>query len=582
LDPVTREERRLYSGGGTEGPRLALRLCAVVVLSVGLLSTAGAAQASVNGGVVAWGCSGDPAPCAVPATATSGVAAIAAGVVHSLALKQDGSVIAWGCPRFNDYGQCNIPAAAASGVTAVAAASHSLALKQDGSVIAWGCGSGLDSGQCSVPPAAASGVTAIAAGAFHNVALKQDGSAIAWGCGSSGAINTDHGQCKVPPAAASGVTAIAAGTYHSLAVKQDGSMVAWGCGFNVGQCSVPSAATNGVKAIGASIRHSVALMHDGSVIAWGCGDVDYGQCTVPAAAASGVAAIAAGQDYNLALKDDGSVIAWGCGSSGAIDRNFGQCNVPGAAANGVTAIAAGVFHSLALDKASQTITFEPLAGKTFDDPDFNVSAAASSGLPVSFAASGNCTLSGATVHLTGAGSCRVTASQAGDATYNPAPDVSQSFAIAKAGQSITFGPLANKRYGATDFRVSATASSGLPVSFAASGRCTIRAATVHLTGAGSCTVTASQPGDANYNAAPDVRRTFSITRPPCRVPKVVGRRIASARLTIARRHCRTGRVGYAYSRKRKKGVVVFQSRRPGRVLPARSRINLVVSRGRGR
>ena len=154
--------------------------------------------------------------------------------------------------------------------------------------------------------------------------------------------------------------------------------------------------------------------------------------------------------------------------------------------------------------------------------------------------------------------------------------------VVPTNQTITFGPLVNKQYGAPDFRVSATASSGLAVSFTASGHCTVRAATVHLTGAGSCTVTASQPGNANYNAAPDVRRTFSITRPPCRVPKVVGKRIASARLTIARRHCSTGKVGYAYSQKRKKGVVVFQHRRPGRVLPARSRINLVVGRGRRR
>jgi hypothetical protein len=184
------------------------------------------------------------------------------------------------------------------------------------------------------------------------------------------------------------------------------------------------------------------------------------------------------------------------------------------------------------------------------------------------------------VHLTGAGSCTVTASQAGNVNYNPAPDVSRTFAIAKAGQMITFGPLANKRYGAPDFRVSATASSGLAVSFAASGRCTVSAATVHLTGAGSCTVTASQPGDANHNAAPNVSRTFSIARAPCRVPKVVGKRVASAKRAIAQRQCRTGKVGYAYSRKHKKSVVVSQSRRPGKVLPARSRINLIVSRGR--
>jgi hypothetical protein len=315
------------------------------------------------------------------------------------------------------------------------------------------------------------------------------------------------------------------------------------------------------------------------VIAWGCGDVDYGQCTVPAAA-SGVTAIAAGESHSLALRQDGSVIAWGCGSSGAIDRDFGQCSVPTVLC-GVTAISAGVFHSLALfAKGCQAITFGVLAHKTFGDPDFAVSASASSGLPVSFAASGSCTVSGATVHLTGAGSCTITASQPGNASYNPAPDVSRTFAIVKASQAISFGALANKTYGAPNFSVSAAASSGLPVSFSASGSCTVSGATVHLTGAGSCTITASQPGDVNFNPAPDVSRTFSIARPPCRVPNVVGKRLASAKQAIAQRHCRTGKVSHAYSRKRKKGIVISQSRRPGRVLPAASKINLLVSRGR--
>ena len=228
---------------------------------------------------------------------------------------------------------------------------------------------------------------------------------------------------------------------------------------------------------------------------------------------------------------------------------------------------------------NQTITFGPLAGKTYGDPDFSVSATAASGLPVSFAASGNCTVSGATVHLTVAGSCTVSASQPGDANYNPAPDVSRTFAIAKAGQTITFGPLANKPYGATDFRVSATASSGLPVSFTASGSCTVSGATVHLIGAGSCTASALQPGDANYNPAPDVSRTFSIALAPCRVPKVVGKRLAAAKLTIATRHCRTGKVGYAYSKTVKRGRVISQKPRPRTVVPNGAKVNLVVSRG---
>src|SRR5207253_6045322 len=111
-------------------------------------------------------------------------------------------------------------------------------------------------------------------------------------------------------------------------------------------------------------------------------------------------------------------------------------------------------------KVNQTITFGPLANKTFGDPDFPVSATASSGLPVSFSASGQCTVtspSPGTVHITGAGSCTITASQAGNGTYNSAPDVPQSFSIAKANQTIRFGALADKTFGDPDFNVSRTA-----------------------------------------------------------------------------------------------------------------------------
>src|SRR5207247_2066174 len=118
-----------------------------------------------------------------------------------------------------------------------------------------------------------------------------------------------------------------------------------------------------------------------------------------------------------------------------------------------------------------------------------------------------------TVHITGAGSCTITASQAGNATYNPAPDVPQSFSIAKANQTITFGAIANKTFGDPDFMVNPTASSGLPVSLSASGNCTVTSpspGTVHTTGAGSCTITASQAGNANFNAATNVSQSFNI------------------------------------------------------------------------
>jgi len=242
--------------------------------------------------------------------------------------------------------------------------------------------------------------------------------------------------------------------------------------------------------------------------------------------------------------------------------------------------APAVAQTFSIAKADQTITFAAVGGKTFGDADFPLRATASSGLAVVFAASGSCTISGATVHLPAAGKCNVTASQPGSATYNPAADITQAITVAKAAQTISFGRLANRRFGAPNFTVGATASSRLPVAFAASGKCTVRGKTVHLTGAGKCRITASQSGNANYKAAASVSRAFKIAPPQCNVPRVEGKRLAAAKSAIKQRHCRTGKVTYAFSKTTKNGRVVSQSRRPGRVFPANTKINLVVSRGR--
>jgi hypothetical protein len=115
------------------------------------------------------------------------------------------------------------------------------------------------------------------------------------------------------------------------------------------------------------------------------------------------------------------------------------------------------------------------------------------------------------VTITGGGSCTITASQPGDSNYLAATNVPQTFPIAKANQTITFGPLPDKTTSDPPFTVNATASSGLTVSFAASGNCTVSGNTVTITSAGSCTITASQSGNVNYNAAADVPRSFNIT-----------------------------------------------------------------------
>lgn len=159
----------------------------------------------------------------------------------------------------------------------------------------------------------------------------------------------------------------------------------------------------------------------------------------------------------------------------------------------------------------QTISFGVLPAKTLGDAPFTLSATASSGLPVSFAVtSGPATISGNTVTLTGLGTVTITASQSGDLNHAAAPSVSQSFTV-KYSQTVTFGSLANRTYGDAAFSVAATASSGLPVVFAVtSGPAVVSGSTVTLTGAGSVTITATQPGNTNYYPAPGVSQSFSV------------------------------------------------------------------------
>jgi hypothetical protein len=77
-------------------------------------------------------------------------------------------------------------------------------------------------------------------------------------------------------------------------------------------------------------------------------------------------------------------------------------------------------------------------------------------------------------------------------------------------QTITFDPLGDKVFGDPAFSVSASASSGLPVNFTASGNCGVVGSSVSLNAGGSCTITAHQAGNDAYAPADDVSRTFAI------------------------------------------------------------------------
>ena len=252
--------------------------------------------------------------------------AVAAGSWHSLALLDDGHILAWG-DNFN--GQCAVPPTVTNAMAIAGGGYHSLAIRSDGTVLAWGAN---DYGQTSVPQNL-NNVVGIAAGTWHSLALKSDGTVVAWG-------DNTWGQIAVPPGLV-GVIAVAAGGNHSLALRSNGTVVAWGqnedaYGIQVGQSIVPPGLGN-VVAIAAGDYHSFAVKSNGAVIAWG--DNSSGQTNVPAGL-SNVVAIAGGGNFSLALRADGSLAGWGANGSG-------QFTFPSAITN-VVAFAAGNSHTLVI------------------------------------------------------------------------------------------------------------------------------------------------------------------------------------------------------------------------------------------
>ncbi|MFO1201436.1 MAG: Ig-like domain-containing protein [Tabrizicola sp.] len=197
----------------------------------------------------------------------------------------------------------------------------------------------------------------------------------------------------------------------------------------------------------------------------------------------------------------------------------GTCTInANQAGNASYSAAPQVSQSFDIGPADQTISFTDPADTTFvANGPVALSATATSGLTVSFASTSPaiCSVSGSNAVMLAAGTCTITADQAGNASYNPAPQVSQSFAIGQASQTITFTAPADTTYapGGT-VALAATATSGLTVTFSSStpAICSVSGATATILAAGTCTIAADQAGDTNYTAAPQVARSFTIAQ----------------------------------------------------------------------
>jgi YVTN family beta-propeller protein len=207
-------------------------------------------------------------------------------------------------------------------------------------------------------------------------------------------------------------------------------------------------------------------------------------------------------------------LPWGV----AVDPGTHTAYVTNASSNTVSVISVGL--------GSQAITFTSTApsGAVVGGTGYPVTATGgASGNPVTFSidasSTSGCALSGTTVSFSGpAGTCVVDANQAGNTSYNPAPQVQQSFSVGLGSQAITFTSTAPSGavVGGPAYPVTATGgASGNPVTFSidasSTSGCALSGTTVSFSGpGGTCVVDANQAGNTSYNPAPQVQQSFSV------------------------------------------------------------------------
>ena len=129
-----------------------------------------------------------------------------------------------------------------------------------------------------------------------------------------------------------------------------------------------------------------------------------------------------------------------------------------------------------------------------------------------------CSVNQVTGIVTGkaAGQCTIAADQTGDANYNAATEVTKNITVGKGSQVISFGIVPSVIVGGNGTVAATGGVSGNPVTFSSTttGVCTVSGSTVTGVSAGSCSISADQSGNVDYNAAPQATQSFEVVIGP--------------------------------------------------------------------
>ncbi|GGG99717.1 hypothetical protein GCM10007415_39460 [Parapedobacter pyrenivorans] len=187
---------------------------------------------------------------------------------------------------------------------------------------------------------------------------------------------------------------------------------------------------------------------------------------------------------------------------------------------------------LVITPAVRTLDFPVMGEKVYGDDEFNAGATSSSGEAVVYT-SDNASVAEVTdsglIRVTGAGTATITAAVAADANYADRPTISRVLTVQKAGQVIRFNAPAEVNRDAGSLQLDVSANSGLPVTLSLDDEqvATLSGATFNILRLGTVTITATQAGDANYEAAEPVTVTVRVVDPssdfPVRVHPAVSR-----------------------------------------------------------